>query len=73
MEIPGDPTPEERQEAFERLHERAVEAWGAERAAALEQSLRDASLAITRLERVRFSRDDAPGFYLKEPASGGAP
>ena len=71
MGIPGDPTPEEQEETFRRLRERAVEMWGAERAAAIEESLRSANLAIARLERVRFSRDDVPGFYLHEAASGG--
>jgi hypothetical protein len=70
MDIPGDPTPQEREEAFERLHERAVETWGAERALALEESLRQTSLAIIRLQKIRFSRNDAPGFYLHETGLG---
>ncbi len=72
MDIPGDPMPEEREAAFERLHGRAVEMWGSDRAAALERSLREASVAILRLERVRFSRSDAPGFFLHETGSGGS-
>lgn len=68
MRIPGDPSPEELQIVFEQLHERACQRWGAERAAVLEQSLRDASLAIARLERVRFALNDAPGFYLQDLA-----
>ncbi|MDA0232367.1 MAG: hypothetical protein O3B04_09735 [Chloroflexi bacterium] len=73
MDFPGDLTPAQRQEAFERLHSRAAELWGVERAAALEQSLREASVAIARLASVRFSRTEAPGFYLQEPPPGGAP
>ena len=71
MNIPGDPTSEEREEAYEQLHQRAVEMWGAGRAAGIEESLRAASLAIARLERVRFSRNDVPGFYLHESRPGG--
>ncbi len=68
MRFPGDLTDEERQQAFEKMHKEAVERWGEQRAQALAGSIRDASSAVARLERLRFSRDDAPGFYLHETA-----
>ena len=72
LNIPGDPSPEEHQQAFEQLYRRAVEMWGAERSESLDTSLRQASLSLLRLERIRFSRNDAPGFFLHEQAPGGA-
>ncbi len=68
MKFPGDLTDEERQEAFDRLRERAVEALGEERATAIEVSLWKASEAVARLDPLRFSRDDSPAFYLHETA-----
>jgi hypothetical protein len=72
LNIPGDPLPEEHQQAYELVHQRAVEVWGDDRAEALGDSLREASLSILRLERVRFSRNDAPVFFLHKQAPGGA-
>jgi len=66
VELPGDLTSEERQEIFERLQRDSVEKWGSERTACIAENLRDAALSVGRLERLRFSRDDAPGFYLHE-------
>lgn len=66
MTFPGDLTEDERQLAFERLRVRAAETLGEERAAEIEESLRAMATSIARLERLRFSRDDAPGFYLHE-------
>ena len=73
MEFPGDLTVEERQAAYEKLREQAVERWGEERAAAIQSSLAEAAAAVARLDRLRFSRDDAPGFYLHEAAPEPAP
>ena len=70
MDIPGDPTPQEQQVVYEQLRQRTVEMWGEERASGLEPSLRSVSLAVARLEKVRFSRSDAPGFYLHDLAPG---
>lgn len=66
MKFPGDLTDEERQQAFEKLRDVAVEKWSEARALAIEESLNEAAAAIARLDRLRFSRDDAPGFYLHE-------
>ena len=68
MKFPGDLTDEERRHAFDELRALAVADWGEHRAEAMEVSLREASAAITRLGRLRFSRDDAPGFYLHDAA-----
>lgn len=69
MKFPGDLTDEERQQAFEKMRELAANRWSESRAQAIENSLRDASAAVARLERLRFSRDEAPGFYLHEAAT----
>ena len=68
MRFPGDLTDEERQQAFEKMRAEAVERWGEQRAQAIENSLKDASAAVASLDRLRFSRDEAPGFYLHETA-----
>lgn len=70
MKLPGDLTPEEQQAVFDRIRAQAVERWGADRAMALETNLRDAAIAVGRLERLRFSRDDAPGFFLSDKSLG---
>ncbi len=68
MKFPGDLTEEERHEAFDQLRKIAVEHWGEKRATLIESSLVEASVAIARLNRLHFSRDDAPGFFLHETA-----
>ena len=66
MEMPGDLTSEEHQQIFERLRQHALEIWGADRTSEIESNLRTAALSVGRLERLRFSRDESPGFYLSE-------
>lgn len=73
MKFPGDLTEEEEQQAFEALREISVKRWGEQRTVAIERSLRHAGAAVARLERLRFSRDDAPGFYLHETVPDQAP
>lgn len=68
MNYPGDLTNEERQQVFEKLREQSVGRWGEHRTAAIESSLKSASASVERLDRLRFSRDEAPGFYLQETA-----
>lgn len=66
MNFPGDLTDDEKQESFEELRLKALAKWGEQRTLALEDSLRDASAAVARLDLLRFSRDDSPAFYLHE-------
>ncbi len=66
MKFPGDLTGEELEAAYQQLRERSVERWGEQRTAEIERDLRNTAAAIARLERLRFSRDDAPAFYLHE-------
>lgn len=68
MPEPGDASEDAKQWEFDRLQRLATEKWGADRAAAIEPSLRQAAASIARLELLRFSRDDAPAFYLHETA-----
>lgn len=68
MNYPGDLTEEERQQAFEKLREQSVAKWGEHRTVAIETSLKSVSTSIERLDRLRFSRDEAPGFFLHETA-----
>ena len=66
MRFPGDATERELEQAFAHLRETSVARWGEARTTAIESVLRDAGAAIVRLDRVRFAREDAPGFYLHE-------
>ena len=68
MPEPGDATDRAKQQQFERLQRLAKEKWGADRAEVIEPSVKQAAASIARLELLRFSRDDAPGFYLHETA-----
>jgi hypothetical protein len=47
-----------------------MDAWGPERASAIEAILRRTSDSIWKLERLEFRSDDRPGFFLSDLAAG---
>ena len=63
-DYPGDLTDEEKHHSFLQMRAEAVEKWGERRAADLEDILRKTAIAVGRVERLQFSPDEAPGFYL---------
>ena len=45
----------------------AREVWGPERAAAIDDTLRRAALAVRRLMRIELEPSEPPGFYFDRP------
>ena len=72
MTRPLDPTADE--EAWVDQYRRAGrEAWGRQRASAIDEAVRRTALAVRRLMQIEFEPSEPPGFYFDRPRGAGTP
>lgn len=72
VSYPGDLTPEQRSVWTERFRDVAEQKWGAERADAIDATLRKVAVAVGRLDAIKLTPTDAPAFFLgSAPAATG--
>ena len=71
MTSPLDPVANE--EAWvDEYRRRAREAWGQQRASAIDETVRRTALAVRRLMQAEFDPSEPPGFYLDSLGEAGA-